>query len=158
MLIQHNIKTDLVRKGCDPIISIMQGDISTHQIVCTILKDRKKWLPPSGTTILVRYSNSYGTGCTYDTLPDGEPAWEINGNTVSVILVPQVLALPGSVTVVVSFLSGAQVLSVFKVLVMVPVNCCAILAVAVTPRLDQRLFSNGRKSTNLHFHLFLTCL
>lgn len=122
MLIQHNIKTDLVRKGCDPIISIMQGDISTHQIVCTILKDRKKWLPPSGTTILVRYSNSYGTGCTYDTLPDGEPAWEINGNTVSVILVPQVLALPGSVTVVVSFLSGAQVLSVFKVLVMVEGN------------------------------------
>lgn len=122
MLIQHNIKTDLVRKGCDPIISIMQGDISTHQIVCTILKDRKKWLPPSGTTILVRYSNSYGTGCTYDTLPDGEPAWEIHGNTVSVILAPQVLALPGSVTVVVSFLSGAQVLSVFKVLVMVEGN------------------------------------
>jgi len=122
MIIQHNTKTDLTKKGCDPIISIMQGDISTHQIVSTMTKDGKPWLPPSGTNILVRYSNSYGKNGTYDTLPDGKPAWIIDGDTVSVTLAPQVLALPGSVTLVVSFLSGAQVLSAFKVLVMVEAN------------------------------------
>lgn len=118
-MIKHVIKADLARQGCREIIHLSQGDANSHRICFQITKNQKRWTPPAGLGVLIHYSNSYGSGGSYDTLPDGSPAWEIRQRQLLVTLVPETMALPGSVQVTVTLLLGGEALSAFHVQLMV---------------------------------------
>lgn len=118
-MIIHEIKADLARQGCREIIHLSQGDANSHRICFQITKNQKRWTPPAGLGVLIHYSNSYGSGGSYDTLPDGSPAWEIRQRQLLVTLVPETMALPGSVQVTVTLLLGGEALSAFHVQLMV---------------------------------------
>lgn len=119
MIIKHEITMDLVCRGCDPILHLSQGDTGTHQILCSVTQNRQPWIPPEGLSVLVHYSNSFGSGGTYDTLPDSAPAWSLENNRICVTLVPEIAALPGFVRLVITFLHGGQSLSAFHIRVTV---------------------------------------
>ena len=118
-MIIHEIKADLARRGCSEIIHLTQGDTNSHLIRFKITKHRRRWIPPKGLQAVVHYSNTYGSGGTYDTLSDGSPAWHIAEHDLCVILVPQAMALPGSVHVVVTLLCGGEALSAIHLQLMV---------------------------------------
>lgn len=118
-MIIHEIKADLARRGCREIIHLTQGDTGSQLIRFKITKNRKFWKPPIGLRALIHYSNSYGSGGTYDTLPDDTPAWCIVADDLCVTLVPQTMALPGSVHVVVTLLCGEEALSAIHLQLMV---------------------------------------
>ncbi len=119
MIITHKIKLDLARRGCDPIIHMTQSDTNSHQIHIRITKDRMPWTPPEGLSALVHYSNSFGFGGSYDTLADGRPAAAAVSDGITVTLVPEITALPGSVHVAVTLLYGGSTLSAFHIQLMV---------------------------------------
>lgn len=119
MINQHEIHVDLLQRGCDPIIQLSQGDVGSHEILFWITKNRRRWRPPAGLSVLVHYSNSFHSGGTYDTLPDGSPAWKLGRDCLSIALVPEMMALPGSVHVVITLLHGGKTLSAFHVQLMV---------------------------------------
>ena len=116
---QHELHVDLLQRGCDPIIQLTQGDVDSHEILFWIKKNRRRWRPPAGLSVLVHYSNSFHSGGTYDTLSDGSPAWKLERDCLRVALVPEMMALPGSVHVVVTLLHGDTALSAFHVQLMV---------------------------------------
>lgn len=119
MIIKHKLDIDLSQRGCDPIIHISQGDAGSHEILFRITKNRQRWRPPAGLSVLVHYSNSFHSGGTYDTLPDGNPAWKLSRDCLSITLIPEIMALPGSVHVVVTLLHGGTALSAFHLRLMV---------------------------------------
>lgn len=119
MINQHEIHVDLLQRGCDPIIQLSQGDVGSHEILFRITKNRRRWRPPAGLSVLVHYSNSFHSGGTYDTLPDGSAAWKLGRDCLRIALVPEMMALPGSVHVVVTLLHGDKALSAFHVQLMV---------------------------------------
>ena len=119
MIITHKIKLDLVRRGCDPIIHMTQSDTNANQIHIRISKDNRPWTPPVGLSAIVHYSNSFGSGGSYDTLANGRPAVTTTQDGIRVTLVPEVTALPGSVHVVVTLLYGGSTLSAFHIQLMI---------------------------------------
>ena len=118
-MITHEIKADLAQRGCDEIIHLTQGDTASHQLRFRITKNHRRWKPPKGLQVLVHYSNIYGSGGTYDSLVDDTPAWSIAEQDLCVMLVPEAMALPGSVHVVVTLLFGGEALSAFHIRLMV---------------------------------------
>lgn len=119
MIIKHKLDIDLSQSGCDPIIQLSQGDVGSHEILFQITENRRRWRPPAGLSVLVHYSNSFHSGGTYDTLPDGSPAWKLGKDFLSITLVPEMMALPGSVHVTVTLLHGGKALSAIHLLLMV---------------------------------------
>lgn len=70
----------------------MQDDINSRKIAFSIYAGGAQWAVPDGTLVTVRYKKPDGTAGFYDTPPDGvTPAATIDGNVVTVALVPQAL-------------------------------------------------------------------
>lgn len=101
-----------------PTVDAVQGDIG-RAIQVSLYAAGVAWVIPSGAAVLVRYRRSDGAGGTYDTLLDGSKAWIVSGNTVTVALVPQMLAVAGLVAMQVSIVSEDGVLSTFTIKVQV---------------------------------------
>ena len=119
MIITHEINVDLSRKGCDPMIHATQGDTNAHQLNIRITNNRKNWTVPAELSALVHYSNAYGSGGSYCTLPDGSPAGRITSTGICITLVPEMMALPGSVRIIVTLQYGQHLLSTVTVCLMV---------------------------------------
>lgn len=111
----HRIKSDLQQCGVRPRIDVMQGDTNTRILELTLLNGGTPWRPHAETTVLVTYGRSNGTGGVYDTLHNGSPAGTIDGNVVTVTLVPEMTALAGVVRAAVRLLnkSTGDVISTF---------------------------------------------
>ena len=92
------LRVDLLDPGAPQIIHAVQDDINTRKIAFNIYAGGAQWDVPSGTLVTVRYKKPDGTAGFYDTLPDGStPAATIDGNVVTVAIVPQALRGAGTV-------------------------------------------------------------
>lgn len=115
MIITTNITMDLSRRGPTQVISAVQDDRYSRNIAMALTCGSVAWEPPEGTTVQVRYRKPDGTGGSYDTLPDGTPAWTIDGSTLTIALAPQVCTVPGRVTLTAALVQGETQLHTFVV-------------------------------------------
>ena len=118
MIITHNIRTDLVRKQSPAIVDVVQGD-NSRILNVEILSDGTPWVIPQDANLLIRYVKPDGTGGTYDTLEDGNCAWSIEENRVSIGIPAILCAVSGAVTMQITFTLAGNQLSTFGIILRV---------------------------------------
>jgi hypothetical protein len=96
-------------------LEMPQGDISSRQIEMLLYSRQTPWTIPEGVTVLIQYTKPDGTRGGYDTLPNGELAWSIEENTLTIALAPQVLMVPGEVKLYAGLYLEEMVLQTFAV-------------------------------------------
>lgn len=102
------LRVDLLDPGAPQIIHAVQDDSDSRKIAFSIYAGGAQWAVPDGTLVTVRYKKPDGTAGFYDTLPDGStPAATIDGNVVTVALVPQVFTVRGNVPVQIKLYNSA---------------------------------------------------
>lgn len=118
------LRVDLLDPGAPQIIHAVQDDINSRKIAFSIYAGGAQWAVPDGTLVTVRYKKPDGTAGFYDTLPDGStPAATIDGNVVTVALVPQVFTVCGNVPVQIKLYDSAGTsITTFAVVMHVSVN------------------------------------
>ena len=102
------LRVDLLDPGAPQIIHAVQDDSDSRKIAFSIYAGGAQWAVPDGTLVTVRYKKPDGTAGFYDTLPDGStPAATIDGNAVTVALVPQAFTVRGNVPVQIKLYNSA---------------------------------------------------
>ena len=118
------LRVDLLDPGAPQIIHAVQDDSNSRKIAFSIYAGGAQWAVPDGTLVTVRYKKPDGTAGFYDTLPDGStPAATIDGNVVTVALVPQALTVCGNVPVQIKLYDSAGTsIATFAVVMHVSAN------------------------------------
>lgn len=118
------LRVDLLDPGAPQIIHAVQDDSNSRKIAFSIYAGGVQWAVPDGTLVTVRYKKPDGTAGFYDTLPDGStPAATIDGNVVTVALVPQAFTVRGNVPVQIKLYDSAGTsIATFAVVMHVSVN------------------------------------
>lgn len=125
MMITKTINMDLWIHERTQEIYAVQGDAATRKIELRLFANKEPWIPKDGASLVIRYRKPDGTIGSYDTLPDGEKAWELQENTASIILAPQMLTVSGRVEVQLEIVCEKQILASFAVYVLVEKNVAA---------------------------------
>ena len=118
----QKIKLDLTRRGISPRIYAVQGDLYTRMVELSLSADGIPWQIPKDTKILIRYQKPDRTVSLYDTLPNGRCAYSTRGNTVTVAIASDALALAGDVPLVISLIQGQEALSTLEIILTVEPN------------------------------------
>lgn len=100
MVITTKISMDLRRAGYPGIVHAVQNDTNSRAVELRLMDNGVAWIVPDGVTAAVGYRKEDGTNGLYDTLPNGIPAVTIAGSVITAILAPQMLAVPGNVSMV----------------------------------------------------------
>lgn len=118
------LRVDLLDPGAPQIIHAVQDDSNSRKIAFNIYAGGAQWAVPDGTLVTVRYKKPDGTAGFYDTLPDGNtPAATIDGNVVTVALVPQAFTACGNVPVQIKLYDSAGAsIATFAVVMHVSAN------------------------------------
>lgn len=123
MEITKQVSINLNYHGPSPVVDAVQGD-SARVLELSLIAGDAPWEIPVGAVILVQYQCADGTGGSYDTLPDGRPAYEVYSRGLRLWLPAQVCAVPGETRLQVTILDEATQLSTFE------------LKVCVEPKVD----------------------
>ena len=97
MNVIHQIKMDLQVPEIVPAVHAVQMDSNTRVIKATLYSAGVPYAIGDGSEVSLACVKPDRTKCWYDTLPDGEKAAKIEGNTVSITLIPEALKVPGAV-------------------------------------------------------------
>lgn len=118
------LRVDLLDPSAPQIIHAVQDDSNSRKIAFSIYAGGAQWDVPDGTLVTVRYKKPDGTAGFYDTLPDGStPATTIDGNVVTVVLVPQAFTVRGNVPVQIKLYDSAGAsIATFAVVMHVSAN------------------------------------
>ena len=118
------LRVDLLDPGAPQITHAVQDDSNSRKIAFNIYAGGAQWAVPDGTLVTVRYKKPDGTAGFYDTLPDGStPAATIDGNVVTVALVPQAFTVIGNVPVQIKLYDSAGTsIATFAVVMHVSAN------------------------------------
>ena len=113
MIITHYLQADLTAAQQQfPPIRVMQGDNDSRAIAISLFDGAAAYEIPQDAEAVVRFRRADGSGGVYDTLPNGDTAWSLEENTVTVMLAPQVMAAWGSVAVSVALVYRQQILGI----------------------------------------------
>lgn len=122
MIITHKITLNLDRRGDTPILDAVQGD-SAREVEFFLKMHGKPWAVPADTTAMIQYRRvGMDSGGVFDTLPDGDCAYSLGDNTVTVQLPAQALGKPGMVELQVTLVQGGSEITFFTVLIRVQEN------------------------------------
>ena len=113
MIVTHKHNMDLTIRGETLRLNMVQGDINARAVELTLTADGAAWTPEGVETVLLRYRKCDGTGGSYDTLPDGTAAWHLEGNLLTLLAAPQMLAVPGLVEVQAALMKGTACIATF---------------------------------------------
>lgn len=118
------LRVDMLDPGAPQIIHAVQDDSNSRKIAFSIYAGGAQWAVPDGTLVTVRYKKPDGTAGFYDTLPDGSTqAATIDGNVVTVALVPQAFTVRGNVPVQIKLYDSAGTsIATFAVVMHVSAN------------------------------------
>jgi len=97
MNVIHQIKMDLQVPEIVPAVHAVQMDSNTRVIKATLYSAGVPYAIGDGSEVSLACIKPDRTKCWYDTLPDGEKAAKIEGNTVSITLIPETLKVSGAV-------------------------------------------------------------
>jgi hypothetical protein len=115
MITTDIIDIDLASHGAGHVVNAVQNDKYSRNIVVNLYFNGSRFLIPDGTTVVASYNKPDGTGGIYDSMPDESIAWEIDGNSVTVALAPQVLTVAGMVNFSITLIQGKFEISVFSI-------------------------------------------
>lgn len=114
------LEIDLVNPPAKiPTIYLVQGDYYTRKIRAALLTEGTPWNIPDDAIIGLRYRKPDGTTGSYDSLPDGTPAYTYSENTITLTLAPQVVTAEGCVNAQVEIVSDSKILAGFGFQIMV---------------------------------------
>ena len=119
MIIKHKLKIDLVSQEVIPRLNAMHNDANSRVLEISLLESGTPWEIPTDVSAAVSYAKPDGTSGLYDTLPDGSTAYTISGNTVTIVLAPQVLTAPGLVRASIILIKNAVQLTTFPLSILV---------------------------------------
>lgn len=128
MIITHKVNLDLMESGTMPKINAVQSDRYTRKLEITLYLGGEVWEIPEEASVLIRYTRADGAAGEYNVLADGSDAWTADGSVLTVMLAPQVLAMPGMALVSVSLISGEEQLTTFAVSINVKPAAAAFTA------------------------------
>ena len=115
MMITNKINLDLQKPGTTPTIHAVQNDSYSRNLEIALFSNHRIFSFPENAAVVIRYKKSDGKGGEYDTLPDGNIAWQADRNILTVALAPQVLTTPGSVFLTVSLIADGTQLTLFPI-------------------------------------------
>lgn len=115
MIITHKIKMDLLEPGQMPRLHAVQDDQYSRNLEMSLYSGGAEWEIPEEVTVVIRYCKPDGTGGEYNLLPDDSTAWTAEGNVLTIALAPQVMTVPGMVTLSAVLVSGEKQISTFTV-------------------------------------------
>lgn len=113
MKITHSISLDFQRYTTSSQINVVQDDTYSRYVAVSLYDNVAEWPVPDGATIAVRFKKPDKTQGVYDTLPNGEVAYSIDGNVVTVGIAPQMLVAKGKVTASAVIYLGSVQLATF---------------------------------------------
>lgn len=117
MIITNHVSMDLMKNNRSATINAVQDDRYSRNLEISLFANEAPWTAPENTSFLIRYSKSDGKGGEYDTLPDGSNAWTMEDNILTIALAPQVLTVPGPVSLAVRMILDEKQLSTFTFLI-----------------------------------------
>ena len=99
MNLKKTIPIDLAARGAAIRLgeSAVSGESGSRVLVFELTEDGKPWIVPEGIRAGLAFRTEHGAMGEYDTMPDGTPAAEIDGNRVTMRLIEGMLAKPGMV-------------------------------------------------------------
>lgn len=119
LVITHKLAMNLEGKERTPWIEVSQWDAYTRQIRLLLLEGKTPWEIPEDVTVVIRYQRPDGTRGAYDTLPNGEQAWQVQDHALTLTLAPQVVTVAGTVMLYATIFREEAVLTTFAVKVCV---------------------------------------
>lgn len=119
MMIIRKANMDFLTGGHPVLVNAVENDRYVRALELTLTDGGVPWTVPEDARVLVSYSRPDGSCGCYDTLPNGETAWTAEGNVLSVVLAPQLMAVPGPVNVWISLIRGQEQLSTYAVVLKV---------------------------------------
>ena len=115
MIITNKINVDLARIGAIPCVDATQDDKYSRKLEIKLYENGTPWFPPENVIVFCKYEKPDGTGGEYSTMPDNTTAWSVDGNSVTVLIAPQVLTVAGNVSFSVTLASGRYEISTFSI-------------------------------------------
>ena len=125
MTITHKISIDLLRQDPATRIDVVQND-TARTLALMLHTGGIPWIIPGSTTAQVCYCKSDGIGGTYDLLPNGDRAWRIADNVLTIALAPQVLTTAGETVLSVLLVSGEATIRTFNITLQVQPDLGAV--------------------------------
>lgn len=122
MNVINKINIDLTSRGVIPRIDAVQFDENSRVAEISVYSGGIPWQIPDGVEISVSYRKPDNTSGLYDTLPNGNNACTFSGHIVRVMFAPQMLTVPGLVSVAVILYSDGAQLATFPFSVNVEPN------------------------------------
>lgn len=114
MKLIQKLTIDLAHRSRIPTVDAIQGD-TARALEISLMNGIHPWEIPYGAAIVIHYRCCDGSGGIYDTLPNGDSAFAVGGNTVTVQLAPQVCAVPGTTQLQVTVIHDGKQLSTFSI-------------------------------------------
>ena len=96
-MITTRISVDFALPNMGARVEAMQGDGATRTVAVTLRANGLRWEPPAGVDAALAYRQPDGHKGIYDKLADDSAAITVSGNVASVVLIPQMLTVPGDV-------------------------------------------------------------
>lgn len=118
MKLIQKLTIDLAHHSRIPTLDASQGD-TARALEISLMSGVQPWEIPFGAAVIIHYRCADGSGGTYDTLSDGQPAFHVEGSTVSVQLAPQICAVPGTTQLQITIIQGEKQISTFRIEVLV---------------------------------------
>ena len=112
MLLTKEVTMNLNYRGNPIVLDALQGD-SCRALTVHLVSGEMPWEIPADAAVILQYECNDGTGGAYDTQEDGTPAYVIQDNAVTLALVSQVFAVPGTTKLQATFLSQERQLTTF---------------------------------------------
>ena len=122
MMITYKLETDLQTRGTVQRIEAVQGDRNARQLELTLYSGGEAWEIPEDVRVNVRYCKADGTGGWYSQWPEEVDCWSFEGNVLTVLLAPPVMAAEGLVFLQIELEQGEDLLATFAVQVYVERN------------------------------------
>lgn len=119
MIVTHQVTIDLLERKSVPQIEASQNDRFTRQLQVHLYSGEQPWAIPGDVSVVVRYCHSDGTGGEYDTLPNKVSCFQAEENVLTLMLVPQVMAVPGTTILSATLYREEKAISVFSVGILV---------------------------------------
>lgn len=117
MIITNHVSMDLIKNNRSATINAVQDDRYSRNLEISLFENGIPWTAPENTSFLIRYSKCDGKAGEYDTLPDGSKAWVMEDNILTIALAPQVLTVPGPVSLSIRMIQDEKQLSTFSLLI-----------------------------------------
>ena len=103
MRVTDKIEIDLSKRRITPRVDAVQNDACTRVLEISLSENGIPWVIPADASPAVAFRKPDGKKGLYDQLPDGTSAITTDGSVVTVIFVPEMLAVPGVVKMSVVF-------------------------------------------------------